>query len=741
MHTDNMFPGVLVCAAYALAGAQAIGQPLPGPCTINFETVCPNVTTVCGADFTGGGGCIFAMLPNCYFSGIKSYKVTSATPLTIDLNGDLLKLRVFFAGQDAGTGLMRFFNAAGAQVNTLSTNGSCPTTMPPLQDITLSEPVRSIEVTATGTVWIDDFTVNPGVCGNGTLEPGEACDDGNLINGDCCDANCMTEPGPCGACCTGFPAATCEQANAANCTGTLFDGEDCATFQCPACAADADCDDGVACTTDVCAAGRCVFTAGVTCGLGEACDVSTGACAPAIEALLMPVATGLCAPVDLTHAGDGSGRLFVVDQCGLVRIIDANGVLLPTPFLDITTLIPPLDGFFDERGLLGLAFHPDYVNNGRFFVRYSAPRADPVPPEPCNDVPPFFLPGCHKEVLSEFSVSAGDPNVADPSSEIVLFEVDEPQFNHNSGKVAFGPDGLLYFTLGDGGGANDSLDDPNLPHGPNGNGQNTFTALGSILRIDVDSPPDPGLPFAIPPDNPFADGVDGLPEIYAYGFRNAFRFSFDDGPGGDGSLVLADVGQDLFEEIDIVALGGNYGWAIREGFHCFDPFNPGVPPALCTDTGPLGETMVDPVMTYDHGVGIAVIGGFVYRGMQFPELTGRYVFGDFSTDFVTPDGRLFYADTTGPGAFVRAEFSLSPGNAPFGRFVKGIGEDEDGELYVLASDALEPAGTTGVVLKIVPPSPQAIPTVSEWGVVTMAMLVLAMGGWIFMRRSTQSAPA
>ena len=203
------------------------------------------------------------------------------------------------------------------------------------------------------------------------------------------------------------------------------------------------------------------------------------------------VAGGLIAPVTGTHAGDGSDRLFIVDQAGFIRIVE-GGVLLPAPFLDLTGSIVALNPFFDERGVLGLAFHPDYPGNGRFFVRYSAPRIG-LPAEPCFGTSR----GCHAEVLAEFSVS-GDPNVANPAGT-VLFSVDEPQFNHDSGGLAFGPDGFLYFTLGDGGGAHDGLADVPPSHGPIGNGQDIFSTLGSILRIDVDG----AAPYAIPPDNPF----------------------------------------------------------------------------------------------------------------------------------------------------------------------------------------------------------------------------------------------
>jgi glucose/arabinose dehydrogenase len=435
------------------------------------------------------------------------------------------------------------------------------------------------------------------------------------------------------------------------------------------------------------------------------------------------VADGLTSPVFATNAGDRSRRLFVVDQAGLIRIIDSHGFLLPDPFLDLTSVIVQVNPFFDERGLLGLAFHPNYGKNGRFFVRYSAPR-NGDPSEPCFGTSR----GCHAEVLSEFRVS-GDPNIADPTSERVLFRIDEPQFNHDAGSVAFGPpsrrgkrhddhddDGddhgrrkskresrqLLYFSLGDGGGAHDGLADTPPSHGPIGNGQNVETALGTVLRIDVDKRPDPGLPYAIPKDNPFV-GRPGLDEIYAYGLRNPYRFSFDDGPGGDGRLFLADVGQSLFEEINIIEKGGNYGWVITEGFFCFDPFNPGSPPMSCPGVGPLGEPLLNPIASYAHQDGIAVVGGFVYRGRRFPELVGKYVFGDFSRSFAPGNGRLFWLNADGALSQI-FEFKFGPGtSAPLGLYVFGFGEDETGELYVLTSENLGPSGSTGQVFRIVRP--------------------------------------
>lgn len=417
---------------------------------------------------------------------------------------------------------------------------------------------------------------------------------------------------------------------------------------------------------------------------------------------LETVASGLTAPVGVVNAGDGSGRLFIVEQSGQIRIIAADGTLLPEPFLDIADRLPALNMGFDERGLLGLAFHPDYEMNGRFFVRYSAPR-DGGEDEPCFGTGR----GCHMEVLSEFHVT-GDPDVADPESEIILFTVDEPQFNHDGGEVAFGPDGFLYFTLGDGGGAHDGLADDPPSHGPIGNGQNINTVLGGVLRIDVDSPPEPGLAYSIPDDNPFVDG-EGADELYAYGMRNPFKFSFDDGPGGDGALYVADVGQALFEEVSIVERGGNYGWVIREGFHCFDPNNPSTPPADCPDTGTmLGDPLIDPIAAYSHPGsgfepegGITVIGGFVYRGSASPLLVGTYVFGDFAQAFSDPTGKLYHLVQPTPGGYEIREFQIGFDDRPYGLFLKGFGEGEDGEIYACGSVALAPFGDTGVVQRIV----------------------------------------
>jgi glucose/arabinose dehydrogenase len=449
---------------------------------------------------------------------------------------------------------------------------------------------------------------------------------------------------------------------------------------------------------------RALRAAAVAAGLGVvgSCGGSGGSggggTIPVGLVRLVSVASGLTAPVYLTHAGDGSGRLFVLEQPGRIRVIDETGALLPTPFLDLAGKVVAVDPTFDERGILGLAFHPDYETNGRFFVRYSAPRTG-VPGDTCTGTQH----GCDQAVLSEFSV-LGDPAtsvVGDPASEVVLLAVDKPQWNHNGGQIEFGPDGFLYASLGDGGGAHDGLADGPPSHGPIGSGQDKEVLLGKILRIDVDAAPEAPLAYAIPDDNPFV-GVAGRDEIYAFGLRNPYRFSFDDRAGGDDALYVADVGQDLREELNVLVKGGNYGWALREGELCFDPFAPTAPPASCATTGLGGEPLLAPVLTYPHTTGLAIVGGYVYRGAEIPGLVGRYVFGDYTESFFGPSGRLFHTAVSGGGAFTRESFEFSASDPFPSVFVLGIGQGEDGELYVLTSTSLAPTGSSGVVWRLEP---------------------------------------
>ena len=409
------------------------------------------------------------------------------------------------------------------------------------------------------------------------------------------------------------------------------------------------------------------------------------------------IADGLTSPLDLAQPDDGTGRLFIVDQIGLIRVVDGGGALLAEPFLDLRDRLVHVGidfggGFiYDERGLLGMALHPDFASNGRLFVCYNTPKRPDDPPEFDSRLR-----------ISEFSVSSGTPNRADRDSERVLLEVVKPQFNHNGGQLAFGPDGFLYIGIGDGGSANDVGDG----HNPDiGNGQDLATLLGKILRIDIDA----GRPYAIPPDNPFVADVGARPEIWAYGLRNPFRFSFD--RGGSERLFVGDVGQDRFEETDIVERGGNYGWHIREGAHCFDPAHPSTPPADCPVVGPRGDPLRQPIVEVAHTdeqgkpVAIAILGGFVYRGSAIPELKGSYVFGDFSTSFLAADGTLFVATEKPDGAWQHQELQVQSANHRLNRFLLALGRDRAGELYVLSTANLAPAGQTGQVHRIVSASP------------------------------------
>ena len=417
------------------------------------------------------------------------------------------------------------------------------------------------------------------------------------------------------------------------------------------------------------------------------------------------VADGFTHPVMLAEAPDGSGRLFVVDQTGVIRVVDSDGTVQSDPFLDISDRVVDLNANYDERGLLGLAFHPDFENNGRFFVYYSAPLRAEAPDD-------FD----HTSHLSEFLVSADDPNRANPNSEQVLLQVDQPQSNHNAGTLAFGPeDGYLYVSIGDGGGANDvgvgHVEDW-YEDNEGGNGQDvTQNLLGNILRIDVDG----GDPYGIPPDNPFVD-EDGLDEIYAYGLRNPYRFSFD---RANGSLLVGDAGQELYEEVSLVTAGGNYGWNVKEGVHCFDAENPEDPPADCPDEvgeghPREGDPLIDPVIEFPNanlpdGLGLVVVGGYVYHGEALPELLGQYLFGVAARgqgeggavyaaqpqqsglwDFSAPN----FVDNTG-GGVITAGGELSD-------FLLSFGQDLEGEVYLLTAAELGPSGNTGKVFRLVP---------------------------------------
>ncbi len=417
-------------------------------------------------------------------------------------------------------------------------------------------------------------------------------------------------------------------------------------------------------------------------GVLRAADVKPG---------LKLVAGEFVSPAGLIPLTDGSGKNLVWDQVGQVYLL-AKGAP-PKLFLDLQGRLVKLNEGFDERGVLGLALHPDFKRNGKLYTFYSAPlRAG---------APAGFN---HTARISEFKVSESDKEKVDVGSERLLLEIDKPQMNHNSGRLAFGPDGFLYIGVGDGGEGNDV----GLGHPPIGNGQTLDTLLGKFLRIDVDH----GSPYAIPQDNPFKNGK-GRPEIFAYGLRNPWGFSFD--RGGKHELFSADVGQDSFEEINIIVKGGNYGWNMREGFVCFDPKNPVKPPENCAEVGADGKPFIDPILAYKNfkrfakdpeALGISVTGGYVYRGKSFPDLQGRYIFADWSMKWIKGEGVLFAATRPSSGGGTR--WSLAPlelGSHPqghVGAYVVAIGEDENGELYVMTNDSNQLVGKTGKVYRLVP---------------------------------------
>lgn len=403
---------------------------------------------------------------------------------------------------------------------------------------------------------------------------------------------------------------------------------------------------------------------------------------------LQSVATGFGSPVALAAPNDGTGRLFVVEQDGVIWVIE-GGQVLETPLLDVQNELdaPPSAG--DERGLLGLALHPDFASNGRLFVYFNTPPSAEAPAGTVTQVR-----------LAEFRINAGQPNVADAGTERVLFELAKPQANHNAGQLAFGPDGFLYIGIGDGGGAGDTGFGRTTGLG---NAQDTTNLLGKILRIDVDS----GTPYGVPASNPFASSTTARPEIYAYGLRNPWRFSFDTGSGGSEQLFAGDVGQALMEEVDIVQLGGNYGWNIKEGTLCFDAANHNLPLATCPNTGANGSPLLGPILEYRHtdalgaSFGSAVIGGFVYRGAALPNLVGMYVFGDYAIGFSTT-GKIFAAQQATTGTWSFAELKVAgTADGRLGRFVLAFGRDAAGELYLLSRGGGGPSGMTGVVDKIV----------------------------------------
>ena len=393
------------------------------------------------------------------------------------------------------------------------------------------------------------------------------------------------------------------------------------------------------------------------------------------------VASGFASPDELVSPPDHSGRLFVVDQVGLILII-SGGKRLPTPFLDIRDRIVQLMPFYDERGLLGLAFHPHFETNGLFYIYYSAPLRAGLSSDAWD----------HTTHISEFKLSAQDANLADPSSERIVLAIDKPGYNYEGGGLAFGPDGYLYIGIGD------SVHDPSTQAGQYA--QDTSSLLGKILRIDVNAS-DTGVNtggatvrYHIPPGNPFIHSG-GRPEVFAYGFRNPYRITFDEGPTtSEARWIVSDVGQAVMEEADLVVAGGNYGWPIREGTTCFNAEQWNQPIPHCATAG-----LTDPVLEYPHaGKASAIVGGVVYRGAAFPNLVGDFVFGDWGRG---PQSLFVaYPSTAGAALWtIQPIRVIIPGSQ--GGQLLGIGVDQDHELYILAKDpGIGPVGDTGKIYRI-----------------------------------------
>ncbi|HWQ83720.1 MAG TPA: CHRD domain-containing protein [Anaerolineales bacterium] len=413
-----------------------------------------------------------------------------------------------------------------------------------------------------------------------------------------------------------------------------------------------------------------------------------------LEISLEQVAAGMTAPNWGTFApgcSSLSSRLFLVDQVGILWNLNlATGA--KSDMLDVSARLVPLGAFgpgtFDERGFLGVAFHPDYAANGLLYTYTSEPVSGPAD---FSTIPPGGIPN-NQIVVAEWNTPnpCSAASVVNPASRRELMRIDDPQFNHNAGALVFGPDGMLYIAIGDGGAA----DDQGFGHVEGGNAQNPSNIFGNILRIDPTGSNSANGKYGIPADNPFVGMPGFLGEIFAYGFRNPFRFSFD---SLSGEMYIGDVGQNDIEEVSLGAAGGNYGWNIKEGSFCFDPN--GTSPGFVFDCAPgdAPDGLIEPIAEYDHDEGISVIGGFVYRGSRIPQLKGRYVFGDFNDP--SGGGRLFYLQQNNR----ILEFQIA-GQDSFGLSLLGFGQDADGEIYALANAGGVPFGETGVVLRIGPSS-------------------------------------
>lgn len=424
--------------------------------------------------------------------------------------------------------------------------------------------------------------------------------------------------------------------------------------------------------------------AALVAALGIAFGSGAAVAGPKIK--LEPFVTKVNTPLAMVQP-PGDNRMFVIEQFGRVRVIE-NGKMLPTPFLDIRSKIVKQHHDFDERGLLGIAFHPKFKENGKFYVAFSTHL------DFQQDLGQMLWYD-HSNVVEEYTVSKSDPNTADPSTARRISSIAWPQFNHNGHWIGFGPDGMLYISTGDGGYANDWGIGHNVT---DGNGQDLASLHGKMLRIDVDKRTG-DKPYGIPDDNPFAKDRNAMPEIWAYGLRNPWRCSFDT---GSGALFCGDVQQNSYEEVSIVGKGQNMGWRRMEATHCFDYTKPDNHPASCDKNG-----LTLPILEYknctakpDGCMGISVTGGYVYQGAN-AAWKGKYIFGDWSKSFAEMDGQIFVGTKGADGKWTMelAEVVGMSGKLPY---ILAFAQDANGEVYALTSVTTGPNGSLDTIYKIVP---------------------------------------
>ena len=394
---------------------------------------------------------------------------------------------------------------------------------------------------------------------------------------------------------------------------------------------------------------------------------------------LQVVLDGVVSPLGMALPDDNSGRILVYDQVGFVYML-TNSVRVSDPALDVRSRLVPLTPNYDERGLLGLAVHPNFAQNPLVYTYTSEPNG------PMAD---FMIHGAapnnHQSVIAEWRMDPQNPHRIDPASRREILRIDQPESNHNGGAMHFGRDGFLYIALGDGG----SADDQGPNHSPGGNAQDTNNILGKIIRIDVDARTGRNGQYGIPATNPFF-GKGGVEEIYALGFRNPFGWSFDQ---RTGEMWVGDVGQNDVEELNLVFAGGNYGWPVKEGTFYFDQNGSANGFITSQPVLPVPPNVIDPVAQYDRNDGISIIGGYVYYGSAMPNLIGRYIAGELGKN-----GRLFYLDRS-----EFKDFRIGRDNRNgLGMWLKGFGQDRAGEVYVFAATNIGPSGATGKMLKIVP---------------------------------------